>query len=97
MERYSLLSTIWEQDNVTEAQFRALLGSAPEDVQNIIDSLPFPQGKDLKEMVENIETEIIHQVIKDCGYNQTEAARRLGIARTTLWRKIHHDEERNES
>lgn len=27
-------------------------------------------------------------VLEDCGWNQTEAARRLGVDRTTIWRKM---------
>jgi len=30
----------------------------------------------------------IQRVLRECGGNRTEAARRLGIGRTTLWRKL---------
>lgn len=35
------------------------------------------------------EKEAIELVLKECNYNKSEAARRLGINRTTLWRKIN--------
>jgi propionate catabolism operon transcriptional regulator len=31
---------------------------------------------------------VIRRVLEECGGNQTEAARRLGIGRSTLWRKL---------
>ncbi|HSN13592.1 MAG TPA: helix-turn-helix domain-containing protein [Anaeromyxobacteraceae bacterium] len=30
----------------------------------------------------------MRRVLEECGGNQTEAARRLGIGRSTLWRKL---------
>lgn len=90
MERYSLLSTIWDQNTITDTQIHALLSVSNKDAKTASGAtLPFPEGKDLKEMIENIEAEIISQVMKDCGNNQTEAAHRLGIGRTTLWRKMN--------
>ncbi|GAB7388879.1 sigma-54-dependent Fis family transcriptional regulator [Bacillaceae bacterium] len=44
---------------------------------------------DLKnKTLEEIEREIIEYVLKEEDYNQSRAAKRLGINRTTLWRKI---------
>ena len=31
---------------------------------------------------------VIKRVLEECGGNQTEAARRLGVGRSTLWRKL---------
>ncbi|PTX64558.1 transcriptional regulator with PAS, ATPase and Fis domain [Melghirimyces profundicolus] len=39
--------------------------------------------------LEEIEQRIIRQVLKEEGNNQTRAAKRLGINRTTLWRKLN--------
>lgn len=35
-----------------------------------------------------VEKQVIKQVLEETGGNKTEAARRLGISRTTLWRKL---------
>lgn len=36
----------------------------------------------------NVEKQMIKQVLQETGGNKTETARRLGISRTTLWRKL---------
>ncbi len=38
--------------------------------------------------LEELEKEHILQVLRECGNNQAHAAKRLGIARNTLWRKL---------
>lgn len=43
---------------------------------------------DLKGTLEEIEHRIIRQVWQEEGMNQTKTAERLGITRTTLWRKL---------
>ncbi len=37
---------------------------------------------------ENEQAQVL-RMVRECGGNQTEAARRLGIGRTTLWRKLN--------
>ncbi|MBY0144226.1 sigma-54-dependent Fis family transcriptional regulator [Neobacillus niacini] len=44
---------------------------------------------DLTKSLEEIEKEVILKVLKEENMNQTKAAKRLGINRTTLWRKIN--------
>ena len=44
---------------------------------------------DLTKSLEEIEREVILKVLKEENMNQTKAAKRLGINRTTLWRKIN--------
>lgn len=98
MERYSLLSTIWDQNNITETQIHALLSVTNREAEKSLgETLRFPEGKDLKEMIENVEVEIIKHVMENCDNNQAEAARRLGIGRTTLWRKLNHTSEEETS
>jgi len=41
-----------------------------------------------KETLEDAEKRHILQALEDCGGNQVEAAKRLGVARNTLWRKL---------
>ncbi len=44
-------------------------------------------GGELRTLAE-VEREHVERVLAACGGNQVEAARRLGIARNTLWRKL---------
>jgi transcriptional regulator with PAS, ATPase and Fis domain len=45
----------------------------------------------LDQPLENIEAEIIHLVMKQEDMNQSKAAKRLGINRSTLWRKLKQE------
>lgn len=58
----------------------------PSPVQSQLKSkeLFFESSLTLKEM----ERKIIEQVLHEEGFNQTKAAKRLGINRATLWRKL---------
>ncbi|MFC1845419.1 helix-turn-helix domain-containing protein [Thermodesulfobacteriota bacterium] len=38
--------------------------------------------------LKDLEMDHILEVYKQCDYNQTKTAKKLGISRTTLWRKI---------
>lgn len=42
----------------------------------------------LKSFVQNAEHSYIQDVLKECHGNVTKAAHRLGVSRTTLWRKL---------
>lgn len=46
---------------------------------------------DLHQPLEAIEQAIIKIILEEENMNQTKAAERLGINRTTLWRKIRHE------
>ncbi|GEM_PF-1066610 len=46
------------------------------------------QGTNLKAMVEDFERNIIVETLEETGWNEKQAARRLGVARTTLLSKI---------
>ena len=45
---------------------------------------PWPEAATLEE----VEAFWIHHVLEQCGGNRTQAARRLGIDPSTLWRKL---------
>lgn len=46
-------------------------------------------GINLNNTLENINKEIIEFVLKEEDFNQSEAAKRLGISRTTIWRWLN--------
>ncbi|MBI4062114.1 MAG: sigma-54-dependent Fis family transcriptional regulator, partial [Elusimicrobia bacterium] len=46
------------------------------------------KGGGRHETLEDSEKRHVLQAIEDCGGNQVEAAKKLGIARNTLWRKL---------
>ena len=45
-------------------------------------------GIDLSKTLEEMEKEILSLVLRQEDMNQTRAAKRLGISRSTLWRKL---------
>ena len=47
-----------------------------------------PDTLDLRKPLAEIEKDILTAVLAECGGNQSQAARRLGICRTTLWRLL---------
>ena len=46
-------------------------------------------GIDITKPLEEIERDIIQHVLMEENMNQSTAARRLGISRNTIWRKLH--------
>ena len=46
-------------------------------------------GIDITKPLEEIERDIIQHVLREENMNQSAAARRLGISRNTIWRKLH--------
>ena len=46
-------------------------------------------GIDITKPLEEIERDIIQRVLMEENMNQSAAARRLGISRNTIWRKLH--------
>jgi Nif-specific regulatory protein len=67
----------------------------PTDVPSLIHALvragmhaPRPEPLSLHEfLVDGVERELIEEVLRECGGNQVQAARRLGINRNTLHKK----------
>ena len=48
-----------------------------------------PEAEDLhKQIVDPVEKELLSQVMENCNQTQTKAARRLGINRNTLYKKL---------
>lgn len=68
---------------ITDEYIRQELGGSLKIQSGIIDRA-FAGDWDLK----TLEKEYTLLVLKECGDNHSEAAKRLGIARNTLWRKL---------
>jgi two-component system response regulator HupR/HoxA len=47
-----------------------------------------PDGRTLKEMVESLEGQLVRQALEKCRWNQSKAARELGLSRVGLANKI---------
>ena len=45
-------------------------------------------GRRLEDVVEEAEKQAIEATLRECDGNREEAAKRLGISATTLWRKM---------
>jgi len=67
---------------ISAAEMHALLDTEVSDP-----SPPVPLAASTREQVRRH----VHAVVAACGGNQAEAARRLGISRSTLWRKLQPD------
>ena len=52
-------------------------------------AMALPNTLDLRKPLAEIEKDILGTVLAECGGNQSQAARRLGICRTTLWRLLN--------
>lgn len=51
--------------------------------------LRVPDRFDLNRTLDEMNKDIMKRVVEECGGNQTLAAKRLGISRTTLWRFLN--------
>ena len=49
---------------------------------------------DLGRSLEEINQDVARRVLEETGGNQTAAAKRLGISRTTLWRLLKDQSQR---
>ena len=82
---------------VQQAELRAVLpelfedappgrdDGAPEPAPPAGSAAPAP---DLRQVRDEQDRAYIEQVVRQCGGNQSAAAKRLGISRSTLWRKL---------
>lgn len=53
-----------------------------------VSSSPASRGLNFNRPLEEINRDIAALILKECSGNQSEAAKRLGISRTTLWRML---------
>jgi DNA-binding NtrC family response regulator len=56
-----------------------------------------PNPRIVKEPVhlKDLEMEHILEIYRQCGYNQSETAKKLGISRTTLWRRMRGAQQKS--
>jgi len=94
LSRYSFPGNVRELENIMEravalCQGRSLrLADLPPDILYLSGTAEqAPPGAAPVE-IKDLEMGHIAKVYQDTGYNQTETARRLGISRTTLWRRL---------
>lgn len=87
---------LWELATLTptpiisrETVQRVLKLENTSPVVHIQGELRAPGRFDLNRSLEEMNREIIQLVLEECGGNQTAAAKRLGISRTTLWRFLN--------
>lgn len=67
---------------IGKAKIAGLLAKKPAQAE-VPESREFLQGT-----LDEIEKRIIHAIMKEENDNQTRVAERLGINRSTLWRKL---------
>lgn len=91
LERYQFPGNIRELQNIIEHAFVCCEGHIiqfehlPPDLQC---HGRLGSGGHFLESLEEIESETIHQVLQKTGWRYKEASQRLGVSRSTLWRKI---------
>lgn len=80
-----------ESECVSASEVANALGIAnhlPRPIEEAGDADPDPATRNLKLSAREAELESILRVLDECGGSRTLAARRLGISRVTLWRKL---------
>lgn len=104
IERYCVLFPFWKQGTLKEDALIGALGIhskhtvIPHDKQ-LLENTPtgeellvsLPEGKPMSEIIAHVEYILSSAALKKYGNNPDEAARALGIGRTTLWRKSRSD------
>ena len=90
LRRYRWPGNVRELEHVIERVLIMASGAsiAPGDLPP--EMLPSAESSknDPRETLDDAEKRHILQAIEDCGGNQVAAAKRLGVARNTLWRKL---------
>ncbi len=91
MERYAVLCRQLEMGDVAfvreylGTEDRGRSGEAPGEEADVV---TVPLGT-----LEEMERRLLRAVLERCGGRRQEAARTLGISRTTLWKKLQEDGE----
>ena len=59
---------------------------APEDT--VAPELELPEGVRLEEMMQKLERQLIENTLRRCRYNKDRTARELGLARSSLFKRL---------
>ncbi len=94
LEEYPWPGNIRELANAIEHAFvhcRGLLihqNDLPPNIVTTVHEQEAHKAQDVRESLEVTEMELITRELEACNYKKSIAARRLGMSRTTLWRKM---------
>ena len=93
------IQEVIQRENVLFSGFpfpvHACSGSTKEDADavpgnsRLAVSHPSPFCLDTSQSLDEMNRDIVHYVLNACKGNQTAAAKKLGISRTTLWRYLN--------
>lgn len=84
------LVVLTEKDIITEEDVLSQIDFGNEVAKNNeIDNCTNNKFNKAQDSIDNLEMEIIKRVMESVQFNKTEAAKVLGISRTTLWRKLN--------
>ena len=73
---------------ITAEDVRRILGKERHGGAVAFQEENSPAPLDLNRTLQEIERDVALRVLEESGGNQTAAAKRLGISRTTLWRLL---------
>lgn len=87
---YNWRGNVRELENVIAYAFVKCKGRYIQPDHLPMEIIQFETAPNIKSIPkrQNISLEAITRVLKEAGWNKSKAARKLGIDRTTLWRKI---------
>jgi DNA-binding NtrC family response regulator len=88
-ERLVMNCSLRCSSDTLEVLYRELIhyGTQPIEDKPIVRE-PGTLRNRMKDQTQNNERDIILEALEQCRFNKNNAAKRLGISRTTLWRKI---------
>ena len=70
----------------SDIQFEEPFHRAPEEAESA--PVELPEGVTLEEMMQRLERQLIEGVLRRCDYHKDRAAKRLGLARSSLFKRL---------